>query len=153
AAVQVSMVGFDDGSELMRCLDGSTARTINANLTAELNLAAAAGLKGNQGISFLGTFKVGSFDIDRGTAQQLLNAPVNANGRPNSDVVSPWANGLDITRRPRDMWIINFRDMSEEEASLYEAPFEYVKRVVKPERDLNRRPRRKAYWWQHGETS
>ena len=54
-------------------------------------------------------------------------------GRTNSDVVKPFVNGMDVTRRPRDMWIIDFATMSEEEASLYEMPFEHVRSVVKPE--------------------
>ena len=47
-------------------------------------------------------------------------AAANPNGRPNSDVLRPWANGLDVTRR-RDMWIIDFGwEMCEAEAALYE---------------------------------
>lgn len=32
----------------------------------------------------------------------------NPNGRPSSDVVHPWFNGLDLTCRSRDMWIVDF---------------------------------------------
>ena len=43
--------------------------------------------------------------------------------------------GLDLTRRPRGMWIIDFgTDMPEADAALFEAPFEYVKNCVKPQR-------------------
>ena len=36
-----------------------------------------------------------------------------------------------MTRRPRNMWIIDFgADMPEEDAALYELPFEYVRRHV-----------------------
>ncbi|HSO53528.1 MAG TPA: type IIL restriction-modification enzyme MmeI, partial [Actinomycetes bacterium] len=42
--------------------------------------------------------------------------------------------------------------MPEDEAALYEAPFEHVRRVVYPERSTNRRPRRRELWWLHGET-
>ena len=43
-------------------------------------------------------------------------------------------NGLDITRRPRDMWIIDFGvDMPSNQAALYEAPFEYVREHVRPQ--------------------
>ena len=46
---------------------------------------------------------------------------------PNSDVLKPWVNGMDLTRRPADKWIIDFgAEMSESEAALYEAPFAYV---------------------------
>ena len=56
----------------------------------------------------------------------------NPHGRPNSDVVRPWVNGLDITRRPRNMWIIDFPPgMSEQDAAKFEAPFEFIKKHVK----------------------
>ena len=65
----------------------------------------------------------------------MLAAPGNPNGKSNSDVLRPWINGLDITRYPRYMWIIDFGlDMPEAEACLYEQPFEYVRKHVKPER-------------------
>jgi hypothetical protein len=100
----------------------------------------------------MGIFKVGPFDITAEIARDLLQAPSNSSGRSNRDVIHPFVNALDITQRPRGKWIIDFRDMDLAEAGCYEAPFDDVARVVKPERDTNRRPRRKAYWWQHGET-
>jgi len=39
--------------------------------------------------------------------------------------------------------------MSEADASLYELPFEYILRVVKPERLLNRDPKYGDIWWLH----
>ena len=36
-------------------------------------------------------------------------------------------------------------------AALYEMPFEYVRKHVKPIRDTNRRERMKKLWWIHGE--
>jgi type II restriction/modification system DNA methylase subunit YeeA len=60
---------------------------------------------------------------------------------------------MDVTRRPSDTWIIDFGvNTAEADAALYEAPFEYVRHHVKPERDNNRREVRKLYWWRHGET-
>jgi hypothetical protein len=51
------------------------------------------------------------------------------------------------------MWIIDFGvNMSEHEAALYEAPFEYVRTHVKPKRDLTKRERRRRLWWIHAET-
>ena len=83
----------------------------------------------------MGTTKVGAFDLDPETARKMLAAPLNPNGRPNSDVVRPWVNALDITRRPRGMYIIDFGvDMPEEEAALYEMPFEYLREHVRPKR-------------------
>lgn len=51
-----------------------------------------------------------------------------------------------------DGWIIDFgATMSEADAALYEAPFEYVAEHVKPERIQNPRPVRAKYWWRHGD--
>jgi hypothetical protein len=95
--------------------------------------------------------KKGKFDIETGIAEQMLAAPMNPNGKSNSDVLRPWINGLDITQSPRRMWIIDFGlDMPEEEACLYEQPFEYVRKHVKPERDAVRNPLEKRRWWLHG---
>ena len=74
------------------------------------------------------------------------------NGRHNRDVVRPWVSGKDVTGRPRNLWIIDFAEMAEEEAALYKAPFEYVREHVLPIQATNRRRRRRKYWWQHSET-
>ena len=69
AAVRVSMVGFDDGSEKESELDGMPAVQINANLTGALDLSSASRLKENASITFQGTAQVGPFEIDETTAQ------------------------------------------------------------------------------------
>jgi type II restriction/modification system DNA methylase subunit YeeA len=43
--------------------------------------------------------------------------------------------------------------MSEADAALYEAPFEYVLEHVKPVRDVNRRSSRRLNYWLHSETA
>ena len=40
-------------------------------------------------------------------------------------------------------WVIDFNDMSMEDASLFKLPFEHVKTYVKPERDTNNELSRK----------
>jgi len=105
AAVRVSMVGFDDGSEKEKLLDGAPAEEINADLTGSLDLTQARPLPENVGIAFMGDTKGGPFDIPPDLVRQMLSATGNPNGRPNSDVVRSWANGLDITRRPRGVHI------------------------------------------------
>ncbi len=151
AAVHVSIVGYDDGSETHRVLDGAPVLAINADLSAGNDLTSAKVLTENAGIAFQGPVKIGPFEIDAALAQRMLAAP-NPHGRSNREVLKPWINGLDITRRPRHMWIIDFAEMTEEEAALYEAPFEYVKQLVYPIRSKNRRERRSVFWWRHGET-
>jgi len=147
AAVHVSFIGYDDGSEQERLLDGRPVSSINADLTSGLDLTRVRRLPENKGIAFMGDTKGGAFDIPLEVAERLLATP-NPDGRSNRDVIRPWVNGLDITRRPRGMWIIDFGvAMPLEEAALYEAPFEYVKEHVKPQRDRSRSTI--EAWWRH----
>lgn len=149
AAVRVSMIGFDDKSETTRTLNGATVQTINADLTALDDLTGAKPLAENAGLAFQGPVKVGKFEIDESTAKVMMRG-ANPNGRSNAEIIKPWMNGWDITRRPRKMWIINFGEMTLEQACLFEAPFEYVKKSIKPLRDKNRDRQRKSFWWRLG---
>ena len=150
AAVHVSIVGFDEGSESHRLLDGNPAASINANLTAGTDLTRAVRLKDNIGIAFMGDTKGGAFDIPGSVAQQMLDNP-NPHGEPNSDVIKPWINGRDITQRNRGMWIIDFGYRSIEQSTLYEAPFEYVNLHVRPSRQKSKRQAYADNWWIHME--
>lgn len=52
------------------------------------------------------------------------------------------------------MWIVDFgRDMAEDVAALYEAPYEIVRRLVLPVRMENRRALRARRWWIHAEAA
>ena len=150
AAVQVSMVRFDDGSETARELDGLQVSEIYTNLrSGETDVTKARRLKENLDISFQGVIKVGPFDISKVVARAMLQHP-NPDSRNNRDVVQPWVNGSDITGRSRNMWIINFSEMPMERASLYESPFEYVNKNIRSLRLKNRDLRFRTYWWRLG---
>jgi type II restriction/modification system DNA methylase subunit YeeA len=152
AAVRVSMVGFDDGRDNMHILDGVPVGDIHADLSAGDSFVAASPLRENARLCFLGMMKCGPFDISADVARKMLTAPLNPNGKCNSDVVKRRLIGRDILRRPSNGWVIDFGvEMPENEAALYEWPFEYVKKYVKPVRDQNRRARTKQRWWIHGE--
>jgi type II restriction/modification system DNA methylase subunit YeeA len=113
-------------------------------------MTSALPLSENQNICFLGMMKGGPFDIDAQTAKTFLQTIHNVNGRPNSDVIKPRMNAKDVTSRWSQTWLIDFGDMSEEEAAQYEQPFEYVRRVVKPIRDTVRDNAMRTYWWLQG---
>ncbi len=169
AAVRVSLVcfgvspsprlrgeGWGEGGE-GAMLDGQSVSEIHADLAAgnetsgALDLTLAKPLVENCGVSFQGSQKIGAFDIPGELARQWLARP-NPNGKPNADVLKPSWNGLDVTRRPRDGWIIDFGTaMSAAQAALYETPFAYASEEVKPERDHNNREAYRKYWWRHGE--
>ena len=146
AAVHVSIVGFDNGSETAKTLNGRDVAAINANLTAGLDLTAARRLSENTGIAFMGDTKGGPFDIQEADAEALLRGN-NPDGRSNADVVRPWINGLDVVRRNRKRWIIDFGELSIEEAALYEAPFSFAEGLIKPIRASSRST--VGRWWEH----
>ena len=148
AAVRVSIVGFDNGAESSRFLDGSQVSTINPDLTKAANLSTCKVLAENLNTCFMGPSPKAPFDIDHDTAMELLNAPINVNGRPNSDVVRPVVSAVDLVRSSRNKWTIDFGLMNLDEASLYELPFEYVRRVVLPVRK-SRRDDYRGMWWQY----
>ncbi|MGH7953104.1 MAG: hypothetical protein ACREFE_14475, partial [Limisphaerales bacterium] len=91
-------------------------------------------------ICFQGSQKIGAFDIPFETALEMFRASGNPTGLPNGDVLKPVWNGIDLARRSRETWIIDFGlTVPVEQAALFEAPFKHVLEFVKPERDNNNR--------------
>jgi hypothetical protein len=153
AAVRVSMVGFDDGSESGRTLDGAPADTINSDLTGALDLTSAIVLSENTGICFYGSQQKGSFEISLSEACRLLSE-LNPFGLDVSEVVRPSLNAARLLRRTPESWVIDFGvDTTLDQAALYEGPFEYVRRVVYPERKNRSEKRQREFWWLHARPS
>lgn len=158
AAVRVSMVCFDGQKGGAARLDGAEVAEVFADLTARhkgathMDLTCAARLRTNAGVAFMGDTKGGTFDIPGELAREWLRLPFNPNGRSNAEVLRPWMNGMDVTRRPAGKWIIDFGwTMSEADAALYEAPFSFIVQNVKPERLRNNREAYARFWWRHVE--
>jgi hypothetical protein len=152
ATVHVSMVGFDSGNESNRYLDGRSVDAINANLTSNADTTRCKSLSANAGLSFQGPVKVGTFELDDEVAIEMLCEP-NPSGLPCSDVIRPWLNGIQITKRYDNLWIIDFHERPADVAAQYCAPFAWVEKHVKPERIKAKRERRAQLWWIHGETN
>ena len=149
AAVRIAMVGFDDGSETRRELDGQVVESINLNLTTGLPLVAAAALAENKGVGFMGIIRNGPFEIDGQSARAMLARP-NPDGRENADIVRPWWIGEDLVDRPRDMWIIDCPPGTTlEEAELYEAPYKHLAEHVAPIRGTYAKKELRQRWWLH----
>jgi type II restriction/modification system DNA methylase subunit YeeA len=154
AAVRVSLVCFEgnDSKTVDFVLDGHQVTAIHPDLTATtgivgVDVTRASRLRQNAGTAYVGIQKTGPFEITGSMAREWLMLP-NPNGRPNSDVIGPWSNGLDVTRRNRDFWIIDFgTDIEEPAAAMYEAPFAYTKEHVQPTRVGKREARTNEYWW------
>ncbi|MYA89073.1 MAG: hypothetical protein F4X97_11615 [Boseongicola sp. SB0662_bin_57] len=113
---------------------------IHSDLTASsgragIDLTGARRIPANIGTAFMGDTKGGPFDVPGDLALDWLRVPANPNGRPSADVLKPWVNGMDLTRRPAGKWIVNFGwEMSEAEAAHYESPFAHVTEHVWPMR-------------------
>ena len=160
AAVRVSLICFarsDDACVSGALLDGEPVDEIYTDLTARrgsagVDLTGVRRLPDNAGVVFTGDTKGGSFDVPGDLAREWLCLPRNPNGRTNADVLKPWMNGMDLTRRPAGKWIVDFGwTMSEGDAALYEEPFRWVQKHVHPMREQNRRKTYREYWWRHVE--
>lgn len=151
AAVRVSLICF--GSEKFKIgqLDGNPVPKIHPDLTGgdkSTNLTLAKRLPSNKATAFQGTISYGPFEVSGDIARDFLARPVNPNGRYNSDVVRPWTNGQDITKRPSDHWIVFFPDaLGADEAALYEAPWQVVEEFVRPYRSQKDNKALNRYWW------
>ena len=160
AAVRVSLVCFsraDDTHTTEVRLDGAPVDEIHSDLTAKrdgegVDLTHTKRIPVNLGTAFMGDTKGGPFDIPGDLAREWLRLPANPNGLPNADVLKPWMNGMDLTRRPAGKWIVDFGwEMEETDAALYEEPFRHAREHVYPMRQGNRRKAYRVYWWRHVE--
>ncbi|HVK15631.1 MAG TPA: DNA methyltransferase, partial [Fimbriiglobus sp.] len=133
ANVHISMVGFDDASEPHKVLDGAAVNTINPDLTSRANITSARTLRESQGRSFIGVQKSGPYDISRQVAVAWLCEP-SLGGQVNSSVLRPYQTAESVARRIEEMWVILFETADESDASLYEQPFEHLRKNAPQER-------------------
>ena len=152
AAVRVSLISFRSKDAVSPIsLNGECTQRINSDLTGDtVDLTAARPQERNLGVAFQGDIKRGAFDIPGDLAREWLSLPTNPNGRPNADVLKPWMNGMDMTRRSAGKWIVDFGDsMSESEAALYEKPFAHILQCVRPKRQKNKEQTSRDFWFRH----
>ena len=158
AAVRVSLVCFSGAHDQHRPearIDGGPADEIHTDLTSRrggtgIDLTRAKRLPPNAGAAFMGDTKGGPFDIPGDLAREWLRLPANPNGRPNADVLRPWVNGMDLTRRPSGKWIVDFGfAIAVENAALYEEPFRWALENVRPTWNKQREAEKRRQWWLH----
>ena len=152
-AVRICMVGFGGPNIADKPnLDGNAVAEIHADLTGGQKTTGKKYLGSNENLCFMGTTKVGDFDIPQERADEMLSG-VNPHGKPNSDVLRPFRNGSDLVQTDSRRWIVDFGvGTPKEPAALYEMPFQHVVEVVKPVREKNNRKTRAQNWWLLGET-
>jgi len=130
ARVEVSLICFEaqDCRFDERRLDGVLVDHVNPDLTTGLNISLAKRLNENRNQSFLGIQKSGPLDISGVRARSFISEPNNPNGTLNAAILKPYWNGDDLTGRQRDYWLVDFpANLRENEAALYQAPFEFLK--------------------------
>ncbi len=153
ASVRISIIGF--GAAIPGehpSFDGAEVGEISAALTSGFDPSQPRDLAANHALCFMGTTKVGAFDIPSELAHAILMVP-NPHGRPNSDVVRPFRNGRDLVRHPSNRWVIDFGvGTGEQFAALYDAPFSYLEKEVRPKREKNNDKVRAQRWWLLGRT-
>lgn len=150
AAVRVSIVGFDRGTDGDAVLDAVDVSSINPDLTAGVDLTRARPLSSNRNLSFEGIQKGGPFDIaDHELARQMIGSP-NPHGSSNCEVVLRRFNARSLLTTRHPEWVIDFGpECPLEQAARFERPFEYVATHVKPVRVKNKNPTLREHWWIH----
>jgi type II restriction/modification system DNA methylase subunit YeeA len=149
AALDVSMIGFDNGTETEKILDSKRVAEINANLTSSADTTEAKTLNSNLNLCFIGSKKAGEFEVADEIAAGWLKNP-NPHGRPNSDVLRVWVNGDALIKTRRSWWIVDAGDkLPLDVMSGYEKPFAWILEKVKPERDKNNEVRTRNNFWIH----
>ena len=134
-----------------RLLEGRPVTLISSALDEmEVDLGQPFPLYANRGISFQGAIVLGmGFTMAPVEAQRLIERDPR-----NRDVLFPYINGEDLNSRPDcsgSRWVINFHDWSLDRAERYVDCLDIVRRLVKPERDRNKRAPRRTYWWRYAE--
>ncbi|MCX7067053.1 MAG: hypothetical protein NTW85_05110 [Methylococcales bacterium] len=134
-------------------LNGQAVALIHTDLTAGngevgMDLSIAKSLQENIDTAYSGFKMNGAFDIDGNIARKWLTLP-NPHNLPNSKVIRPYSNAKDITSRDRGQYVIDFTGMSKEEACLFEMPFDWVEKEVKPKRMEKREEKLQKDYWLH----
>lgn len=139
AAVRVSIICFEakDGRSGPMLLNGQEVSHINPNLTSGLNTTTVAPLKENAGSAFIGVQQSGPLSVSRKLAEAWMALPTNPNGQRNAEILAPYVSTDDIVGRPTDEFLIDFPlGLDEAAASLFEAPYEYLRTATyDPQRD------------------
>ena len=122
---------------------------IHSDLTTGADVSSMSVLTSNEGLSVNGMMLAGSgFLVPEEETKDLGLGRIEGLDKH----LRPYRNGRDLTDAPRNVWVIDFFGMSEEEARVrFPEAYQCVLSRVKPERDNNARPRLKQYWWQFAE--
>jgi hypothetical protein len=122
---------------------------LHADLSIGANVAAAAALRANSGISSPGVKLHGAgFIVTPDEAMSLGLGQLQGLERH----IRTYRNGRDLTDAPRGVMVIDaFGLTAHELRELYPAVYQWISERVKPERDQNNRATYRDNWWLFGE--
>ncbi len=147
AKVHVSIINWSKVKPNQYFLDHQEVNLINSSLTSLTDVTQAKTLKANLNICFQGIIPIGKgFIITEKEAEEFIK-----NNPKNKKIIKLFSMGANLAQNVNgipERWIIDFNDLSLEDASDYSLPFEHIKKNVKPEREKNRAKRARKYWWQ-----
>lgn len=160
AAVVVSVVHVaKNPGFIMPCrLDGKEVERITAFLFHAGGNDDPVRLKANADKSFQGSIVLGmgfTFDDTNPEANSLaeMQRLIEKNPR-NQERIFPFIGGEEVNTSPthsHHRYVINFGDMSEQEAWKWPDLMRIVEEKVKPERDVQKRDALRERWWQYAE--
>lgn len=130
-------------------LDVAVVAKINADLSSGADLSRAAPLAANEGVASPGMQLFGAgFLVDSSRADSLSTG---VDPDVHQKTVRPFVNGRDLMGIRRNVYVIDFSELSEHQArALHPAAFQHIVDYVKPERDANRIPYLSKRWWLFG---
>ncbi|TAE00486.1 MAG: class I SAM-dependent DNA methyltransferase, partial [Oscillatoriales cyanobacterium] len=148
AKVHVSLINWSKEKPKVYYLDNLVVSSINSSLQATIDVSQAARLSANLNKCFQGVVPNGKgFIITEQEAKDWIQADLN-----NQKVIKLFSMGANLAKNPNcvpDRWIIDFDDMTIEEASNYELPFNRLKSTISIERQNNRNEALKLNWWKY----
>ncbi len=152
AAVRVSIVCWTRGPYSgEKRLDGISVDSISSSLRSDRATVIAHKLEKNAGVAFIGNMMSGKgFIIDEAEARHLILL----DGESAQSVVKPFLNGDDLVSKPDrapTRWVIDFGQMSLEEAEAFPSCLAIIRDRVKPIREGLRRESYRRRWWQFAE--
>jgi len=154
ANVSVSIIHIAKGSaapqELSCRLDGEAVAAISSQLRPASERMDPVRLAANHGRSFVGSYVLGKgFWLTPEERDHCVERSPK-----NSERVFPYLGGLELNTSPTqsyDRYVIDFGDLSLNEAEKWPDLLKIIRRDVKPERDKNNREGYRKYWWQFAE--
>jgi hypothetical protein len=146
AKVHVSIANWSREKPKKYFLDDVEVPRISSSLKAITDVSQAVRLKANLNKCFQGVIPVGKGFV---ITEKQVNDWIKADPK-NVEVLKLFSMGANLAQEVNgkpERWIVDFNDMSLEDASDYKQPFDHVKSTVKPEREQNRDAGARTHWW------